>query len=272
MAPEDRWREHQALLDGDTSRVFLTRSRSKELRQHVFNQCKRPHPEAGAAPLDDRSAEFIFAYVLERSLKKGEVRKLNIRADGAPVRRSATSNQKAFFDVVFEHKNDASRNVGWEVKTLNNRHKREEVVLMNIKSVDIGLKGKMGAHAIAEQVFAKAREKQAEAEAAWDITDSRSLFFWGEGTERMLIWQEPYYPGEIEVDSLEWKLTGQKTLVGSVDGKPVWTWYPRNGQLKHKVHVPEGTATAVKLPDRAWTLEEYNEMQMIGEKLIAVNA
>lgn len=258
MAPTGRWIEYAQRLTLDPTRVILNKSRAARLARYVAKMAKGWHGGDGPNVLSGTAAEHMLAEAIEPPARsKAQILKLNFKDKNTPKPRGrGRANEKAYYDVIYKH-DDESRNVAWEVKVLNNREQRDDAVLMAIHASDIDFTPKLEAREVAERIFGVIREKQEAAMEQFGVSDSRAIFFWGEGRgKKMLIWQEPYYPGEIDLDEFDW-VAKEGSICGYRDGQLVWSWYPRGGNVKHKVHVPDGMAASVRLPKESFTLEEH---------------
>lgn len=261
LAPRARWETYRNRILADKSKLYLDRRRERELRDHIRARALIAHPEPGPAPLSGAMAEYALAAAIQPRIEIAEAHVLDTLREGVPA-RTVKSNDKEYFDVVLEYA--YGDNAAWQVKTLNNRKRRDNAVLMNISKDDIGYKKSIKPREMAERVFAKVREKQAIDEERWRINDSRCVFFIGDPkSNTMMIWQEPYYPGEIDLDAFEWKKLDSGGFAGYLDGESIWTWYPRNGQLKHKLHIPQqGKVISVPLPEESLSVKEFQRRML----------
>lgn len=132
---------------------------------------------------------------------------------------------------------------GWEAKTASSTE--AHVVLTRVSGEAFGYQAGWSARRTAEGLFGQLDHRLNESMARAGISDSRIAFCVRErGRGELCCWEEPYYPGELDVRAFDWRKR-PSSLAGSLDGQVIWEWYWEGGHVRHR---PSAPRRALRIP------------------------
>jgi hypothetical protein len=219
LAPPARWQEFEAAHNHLGPRRFAALSRDLRNVGRIFHGGDGPYP----IPSD------LFEVYFARSL----------RGERIPGKQGYDAH--------------AAR-TGWQLKVLNNRTAVPPCVLTRISSEPTGSAQKQ-----AETLIAELGRRLAATRQRYGLEDSRICFLFGKcRTHELLLWEEPFYPEEVDLSLLDWSrpaasLQGRDRQTGAV----VFDWYPSGGQLRY-APVPQPEARSIVLPSQTLSAEQFS--------------
>jgi hypothetical protein len=246
LAPANRWAQMRR------NGTLLTRQAGKQLGLQIYAAAARP----GQEPLEPSSIEG------------NDFERFWARAVGSAARcQSVQRDPRGHLDVIASGLLlDRAAQVGWECKVANNRQRTHAPVLCRLHPDEIGQLSDdvrpsvLGGRLL--RALGKAHRTYCDER---NITDSRLSFLWGQPEEgRMLLWQEPYYPDEIDLRALSWERSPKGLVARNSSGKTVFSWYPRGHQF-HYHALPPADALAFDLPSHS--LDDLSYAEAVVEAL-----
>lgn len=235
LAPVTRW---TALKEGDSC---LTKAQARGLAEKVQAFAARPGGDSSvSSPLAGGDFERIWAQAV------------------TPKNGTVLNDRKGELDVVVSGLTDhQAAKVGWECKLENNAKRQDVPVLASVHPTDLGELDQDPA-ALGATVLSALGQRHRNYCELHSIVDSRLVFLWGQPAQgRMVLWQEPYYPDEVDPGAFSWQRMPGSLIAKTPVGQPVFAWYPRGHQFKYYARPPSNPELVIELPrtsldDRAY--------------------
>lgn len=226
LAPEARWKALEA------TDPLLGRKAAAELGQRIRAFAARPGGEPDQpSPIQGTDFERIWAEAV------------------TPLNGEVIHDARGELDVIVGgHLPGSSARVGWECKVENNLNRIDVPVLCRLHPEDLQLTS--NANILGRRLIEALGRAHNDYCRLHSVVDSRLVFLWGRPAQgRMLLWEEPYYPGEIDPHELDWQRRENSLVAAGADGRPVFSWYPRGHQFKYHARPPTKPAAVIELPE-----------------------